>query len=198
MGLDIRSYSKLENKGMPQGYESEDFDIWEIVNIDDDSFIFYNDGSNSYSVEYKLADGGSRFGIDRCDDLYPGLYHESHETCSHSFSAGSYGCYNDFRRDICLCVNGVHPQEIWENPDKWRKSPLFELINFSDCEGRIGPEVCKKLLNEMKENYLNFIKFLVDSYSEYDIHSIEYYKIRYENFIKCFEIASENGVVIFS
>jgi len=195
MGLDITAYSNIENRGIPEN----DFDISEIVDSADDSFIFYNTGSNSFSVEYKLPDGGVRYGYDKCDDLKPGLYYEGYKTISHSFRAGSYGSYNDFRKNICLSVNGVYPAEIWETPDKWRDSPLFDLINFSDCEGRIGPEVSRKLYGEMNENYIKFVKFIVDQYSEHgNFHIMEYHKETYEDFMKCFEIASEDGIVIFA
>lgn len=198
MGLDIVAYSHLKNMGMPEGHESEDFNIWEYPDItEDSSFIFYRSPQNEYGVVYTSESGKKWRGYDKCEDLEPGIYYETAETHSHSFCAGSYSRYNDFRERLCLCVNGVSPVEIWTNPDKWENSPLYELISFSDCEGRIGPAISKKIYSEMREQHITFLKYLVDNPD--DIKSdLDFYKRKYEDFMLAFQIASDNGVVIFT
>lgn len=37
------------------------------------------------------------------------------------------------------------------NPDEWREAPFFELINFSDCEGTIGPVAAAELARDFQE-----------------------------------------------
>jgi hypothetical protein len=193
MGLDVVAYSHLKNMGMPDGYELEDFCIWDYDDItEDNSFIFYRSPENEYGVKYTSESGKTWRGFDKCEDLEPGIYHETHETSGHSFCAGSYSRYNGFRASLSLCVNGVEPTEIWTNPDKWKDHPLYELIEFSDCEGRIGPEISKKLYLEMKDNHIKFLKYIIDSPGD-----LIFYKEKYEDFMLAFQIASENGVVIF-
>ena len=61
------------------------------------------------------------------------------------FRAGSYGGYNGWRELLALAALDVLPGVIWRDPADWIDQPFFELINFSDCEGVIGPEACADL-----------------------------------------------------
>lgn len=73
------------------------------------------------------------------------------------FRAGSYGIYNQWRRWLAS-VGGWEPRPV-RNPfgpglelnpcaGPWagEPGPFAELINFSDCEGIIGPTFAGKLL----------------------------------------------------
>jgi hypothetical protein len=64
--------------------------------------------------------------------------------------------------------------------------PFWELINFSDCKGVIGPVVSKKLAKDFAD-----YQKIVDGLSD------EYFKTQYSNFRKAFEIASNDGAVDF-
>ncbi len=56
------------------------------------------------------------------------------------FRAGSYSGHGAFRDALSETALGVDPPTVWGNPDAYKDEPFFELINFSDCEGSIGPE----------------------------------------------------------
>lgn len=73
------------------------------------------------------------------DGLETGYYrHEGEEM---SFRAGSYSGYNQWRRWLASLV-GITPEQVWNDP---QPGPFVELINFSDCEGAIGPATSAKL-----------------------------------------------------
>ena len=63
----------------------------------------------------------------------------------HSFRAGSYTGYGHWRTDLAKTIHKVIPETIWHDEDAWVGKPFYELINFSDCEGTMGPGVCAKL-----------------------------------------------------
>jgi hypothetical protein len=81
----------------------------------------------------------------RCDGLAHGFYTVSGGR--RDFRVGSYGSYNDFRRGLAALV-GETPERIWGDPDF--KGPFAELINFSDCEGFIGPWTSDKLAKDFE------------------------------------------------
>lgn len=71
---------------------------------------------------------------------------------SNGFRAGSYGGYNRFREDLCRAALGVEPKEVWAAPAAWAEKPFYELINFSDAEGTIGPEAAADLYRDFAEH----------------------------------------------
>ncbi len=107
---------------------------------------------------------------------------------SYSFRAGSYSGYGYWRRWLSEIFLGVKPEEIWENPKKFKGKPFVELIDFTDCDGVLGKTVCKKLAEDFQAAVL-FEKDEQDA----DGHHI----ITFRNFQKAFELAAEKGVVLF-
>ena len=66
------------------------------------------------------------------------------------FRAGSYSGHSQFREHLCTLL-GLGPFVSWINNNKQgpdTHGPFEELINFSDCEGVIGPVVAKKLAKD--------------------------------------------------
>src|SRR5262245_51471646 len=62
------------------------------------------------------------------------------------FAAGSYSAYNDWREHLALMAHGVEAEHIWQNPERY---PAFrELIDFTDCDGTLGTEICQKLADD--------------------------------------------------
>jgi len=61
------------------------------------------------------------------------------------FPAGSYSGYNNWRNNLAKLAGYASAESVWENVTD---GPFADLINFSDCEGIIGPVVAKKLLND--------------------------------------------------
>lgn len=119
---------------------------------------------------------------ERAWDLRKGMY--SYQGSEFSFRAGSYGGYNEWRFDLA-CMMGKTPEGIWADP---LPGPFMELINFSDCDGTIGPAVSKKLYKDFKK-YLERARHLKDDGG--------YFFSRYKHWMKAFKIASDAGCVDF-
>ena len=61
----------------------------------------------------------------------------------HAFRAGSYSGYNRWRDVLRLVIHGLaHRLDLADDAD------FIELIQFSDCEGCIGPKTCAKLAKD--------------------------------------------------
>lgn len=104
-----------------------------------------------------------------------------------AFCAGSYSGYNRVRADICRLAFGVDPDAVWADADRFRDEPIYPLINFSDCEGAIGPETSKRLADALDALAPRFGE-MRDEWSE----------TRAEMFRRAFRQAAESdGFVLF-
>jgi hypothetical protein len=112
MGLDISAY-----RNMTPALRVGDEDLAEYWN----ETIAYQEKSFPGRAEGLTT--GSHF---ECEDL-------------HAFRAGSYSGYNWWRNQLALMAYGKSAEEIWREPNP--SGPFIELIDFSDCEGVIGPIV---------------------------------------------------------
>ena len=118
------------------------------------------------------------------DHLVNGIY--AYEGKMIEFCAGSYGTYNGFRYDLCLIAHGVQPNIVWKNPKIYEKGDFYELINFSDCEGAIGPTTAGKLFYDFKKHRDNY-------HLENNVWDNE----RYDYWMNAMELASNDGILIF-
>ena len=106
------------------------------------------------------------------------------------FRAGSYSGYNAWREWLCKTFLDVAPEVVWKRPKKFAGKPFVELINFSDCEGAMGPITCSKL-------YLDFSNKTFEEAAELACPNGYDYDDRYKNWMKAFEIGSKDGFVTF-
>lgn len=106
------------------------------------------------------------------------------------FRAGSYSGYNAWREWLAKTIHGVTPQTIWDNPDQYIGKPFYELIEFSDCEGTIGPKISAKLAEDFRNYFAD-----IDSLDETD--DVDCYKTKYRDWQKAFELAANTGAVCF-
>lgn len=111
---------------------------------------------------------------DRADDLIDGTVCTFSE--AFEFRAGSYSGYSIWREKLAELAN-------WPKV----KGPFWELICFSDCEGVIGPKTSAKLAKDF-----------ADYQKKADDHKDDYFRERYNDWRKAFEMASQNGMVDFS
>lgn len=173
MGLDIIAYSKLVK------------DI--CITLDEDGQPSLEDW-NTHAKAWINPDWPERG---------TGLEHNAWYTFgeSMSFRAGSYSGYNDWRERLAqlagypatetasasLGARSLHSAACWNGAT----GPFSELIDFSDCEGSLGPEVSKKLLAD-------FIEF------EPMASAIggRFYDL-YAEWKKAFELAADGGMVCF-
>ena len=120
---------------------------------------------------------------ERAWDLRKGIY--SYSGARFTFRAGSYSGYNDWRGLLANMI-GKTDVDIWTNPVP---GPFMELINFSDCDGAIGPAVSRKLYKDFRDHYQD-AKALKDDGG--------WFLQQYCLWMKAFSIASKAGVVDFS
>ena len=186
MGLDISYYSDLKVVGPKTG---------EDVDYDYDVQVW-----NEESFEYQL-------GSLKRDHIYDVTTISKYG----SFRAGSYGGYNQWRNELSKMAGYRDANEVWNdktfdsfkscNPRKdkldsingigvKRVKPFYELINFSDTEGTIGPEVSRKL-------YEDFIKFDKQAKEYANENDYDWFYNLYQEWTNAFKIASQNGAVLF-
>lgn len=187
MGLDITAWSNLK---FSEDQDDENYDlirIWKNYNYPD-----------------------------HCE-LEEGNWEETPETRVHSFRAGSYSGYNHFRNILAKCTLGVTADTVWEAQDIYMNQPFFNLINFSDCEGVIGPDYSAVLYEDFRDNRDRFIRnlkqeidftkvtenpialepeFILDL--ELSDRDIEYYIEKYDDWMQAFELAKDGGIVQFA
>jgi len=135
------------------------------------------------------------------EGLTEGWYVETSASEAHRFRAGSYSGYSRWRSQLSMLVNGVPSEVVWGDDAKYKGSPFYEQINFADNEGTIGPVVAKKLY----EDYCNFLPIAEDvttwakrlQYDNACIDEHEYFLLKYKDWMRAFELASQNGLVSF-
>lgn len=111
------------------------------------------------------------------------------------FRAGSYSGYNHWRNELAklagykqstYAFNGKI--ELRYDATVWnlKEGPFWELINFSDAEGVIGPVVCKKIYNDFVF-YANQAKQ----------HAEDNFREAYDDWQKAFSMCADNGAIVF-
>ncbi len=176
MGLDITAYKNLRQFNAQYDNEND-----EVLNLDTNEVVGWRD--------HFLSCVHSEY-TDRAKDIADGAYFFFEKVTK--FRAGSYGGYNDWREQLAKLagypsVNGEKEPRHAHSNGAWKatEGAFWELISFSDCEGLIGTEVSKKLLND----FINF-----DSKAQ-EIGG-NFYEL-YGYWKEAFEYASENGAVDF-
>lgn len=189
MGLDIVAYSKIDKK--PDERVSEILEK-ALLRIYDENNILIEVDEHFEKTREDLHY--------RAPDLTKGDWYKSKETKTYHFRAGSYGYYNAFRRYLCEALLGVMPDTVWRNPENYLNSPCYELIDFSDCEGEISWSIAEKLYNDMVQNEEKFKAYLEALVADGILTepSLNYYLGTYAGFKNAFELAKEEGVVIFT
>jgi hypothetical protein len=176
MGLDILYASRVDFESRREP-DTENY-------RDDIVFLFAND------IIFNQSDG-----ISNGEYLYePGG----------SFRAGSYSGYSRWRK-MLACMIGWEIEELWgkvgtlihrneninnvldENGEADINIPFVELLNFSDCEGFIGPKTSAKL-------HADFLEWHDKAKSFKD--GGEYFYDLYQKWMKAFEVASDGGCVV--
>ena len=148
-------------------------------------------GLTKTDAEENIHVSHNEFGYN--SDLQTGWYDCEGE--SFHFRAGSYSGYNSWRRALCEAIHGVDDVEFWKNEENFSCQPFYELINFSDCEGQIGPEVSEKLYQDFMDPE-NEKKFLDYCKAKFETEYLEeFYQANWEDFKKAFEIARHGGLV---
>ena len=178
MGLDITAYSGLKKLDVSFDVDGEPVMDWDHGRH---TRFYVNDdfpGRNG-SIQHKMVyEHGDSFG----------------------FCAGSYGGYNNWREELAALadypqvehesVAGYAPsRRLRRDAAAWRGlcagKPFVELVNFSDCEGVIGPEVAAKLAQDFA------------AFDEKAAAVGGWFYKSYQDWRKAFEMASRSGAVSF-
>lgn len=180
MGLDIHAASHLAfARPMPEG---EDFDsLEEEVNrqdkcLDEVYFLLY---PNDPGWEAHLT------------GMEPGLYEYTPATEQCHFRVGSYSAYNWWREQLSRFALGVEPNTVWEDPDRFSGRPFVELINFTDCDGRIGTQLAAKLAADFRSHEDKATGFAAGLDGGDGFLSV------YREFAVAFEVAAQQGALAF-
>lgn len=81
----------------------------------------------------------------RLGGMKTGLYAYTAKSRRFGFRAGSYGYYSWWRNELSLFALDVEAEDVWFDARSFRGRPFYELIDFTDCDGRMGTNVCAKL-----------------------------------------------------
>jgi hypothetical protein len=179
MGLDISAYSNVEKiADLPFTKDGIDWDKVEGLESEEKSCTLIKNDSFP----------------EHCLDLEEAVYRFNGEFLS--FRAGGYGGYNRFRDLLSRVIIGSTAEEVWEDPEKFKDRPFYQLINFSDCEGCIGPEVSARLYRDFVENEEKFVESLTTLKIYVDL-DVDWMKASYSNWKRAFELAKDHGFVHF-
>ncbi len=164
MGLDITAYKQLKPCDKPPGADDGDYDY--------DRFFRSNPNPNFPGRDVGLI--GEWF------------EYRGEAESRHSFRAGSYSGYNKWRDWLAKLAGYGHSAGAWTATS----GPFFELIDFSDSEGTIGPVVSAKLAKDFAE---------WDERAKADARKekFEWFYVLYCDWRLAFEMAADGGAVDF-
>jgi len=166
MGLDISAYPRLVPAPGDVAMTDGEPDDWQSY------FVVRRDEIEMTEAHFPGATEG----------LTPGVYRRDGEF---GFRAGSYGGYNQWRDQLARLAGWSGATAAWDDP-KSVSGPFGRLINFSDCEGYIGPAPAAKLAADFAE-YQHAA----------DRHPDEWFREQYSRWRKAFEMAADGGLVDF-
>jgi hypothetical protein len=170
MGLDISVYSNLKFLVSREELEKQGVDDHEM---------------DEYYNNHVCIFVNTHF-IENADHLVTGFYDGEYEM---SFRAGSYSGYSHFRDLIAELVYDKSFARVVRDITH-KGGPFWEFLNFSDCEGCIGPATSAKLYQDFEEHFDKLI-YLPEK-------ELRYVSGTYESFMQAFYIAStKNGVVVY-
>jgi hypothetical protein len=115
------------------------------------------------------------------------FYSGEHTSTEVSYSYRYHSSFREHLGEISKNRNGVLDGQVYNNQE-----PFWELIFFSDCEGCIDWEINTIL-------YFDFLAYKEEAekyFGKLFGNNSNYFKI-YLNWLNVFEIAKDNGVVVF-
>lgn len=109
------------------------------------------------------------------------------------FAAGSYTGYGRWRSWLCRAQLGVDPQQVWDEPHLFDGEPFYELINFADNEGVLGPDACASLARSF-DSYRGNI--LAKAFSTTTGAEGALYAESYDDWARATALAADTGVLV--
>ena len=132
----------------------------------------------------------------RLGGMKTGLYEYTSKSRKYSFRAGSYSGYNAWRNHLSLFTLNAEAEEVWNAPRSYRDQPFFELINFTDCDGRIGTSVAEKLAEDFTSHATRAKRFASTLTDPEDWSPDNWLEV-YRDFTRGLRLAAKNGALTF-
>lgn len=170
MGLDITAYKQLKLVRPLTDTEKADY---EVEDESENNVVFYN-----FNEDFP----------EHSERLEPFSLYECTERVG--FRAGSYSGYSIWRNELAKVAGFKSDKDVWNNGKLG--DPFYEVINFTDCDGVIGPKFAAKLFKDFVDNQAR-----ADAHSKTLGTDSEWFKSKYAEWRKAFEMASDNGAVSF-
>lgn len=166
MGLDITAYRKLTKVEDPIDYMNKDGNVKNYT-----THLRVSISSDFPSQAEGLEDGA--------------IYIFSKIM---SFRAGSYSGYNSWRDHLAIMAGYSSARNAWHQVNP--VGPFVEIINFTDCDGIIGPVVSKKLAQDFADH-----QPIAEQYAKE--HNLSWWLGLYTMWRKAFVMAADDGAIEF-
>lgn len=180
MGLDITAYSRAVLTE-PHEYADECYDRGHRTAVTYAIFERSFRGLAGANQSVATWDGSAMIG---------GLCYDVSGAEEIDFQAGSYSGYNRWRDRLARTFLGVEAHAVFKDPNAYADRPFFELINFADNEGAIGPEACADLLADFEAGRT---RWSVECSADVDGYDLA----RYDKWTEAFRLATPDGLVRF-
>lgn len=106
---------------------------------------------------------------------------------SHRYDS-SYTSYGNFKNLLALFTTNRTYFEMCDDLTAFKDTPFYEIFDFGDNEGFIGPEVSAELNTDFKQWRDGFKKFIKE-----DFYLLE----KYDDLLHVYEKGADNGIVSF-
>lgn len=190
MGLDIFAASHLKYvRPIPRGKALERFyeGLEENGKSVDEAYFFLS----ANAAVHRARLGGMKAGL---YSYTPG------KSRRFGFRAGSYSYYNFWRDQLSLFALEVPAEDVWFDARAYRGRPFVELIDFTDCDGRIGTKVAAKLAADFTSHAARAKRHapsVTHPEAPDDPEVGEGWLQNYRDFARAFRIAAKNGALQF-
>lgn len=175
MGLDITAYRNAIL--LPEHERNDDCYEEHVLAFAYGCFPRSFRGLADADVTFEFGRGGEPFVGGRCYDVS--------DSESIGFHGGSYTGYNRLRDALSQTFLGVDAGTVARQPEQYVDEPFFELINFADNEGCIGPEAAADLLVDFEAGRQQWEAEHPDLLGWYD------------EWITACRLAADNGLIKF-
>jgi hypothetical protein len=123
--------------------------------------------------------------------MEPGLYEYTAASEQYAFRVGAYSYYSLWREFLSQLALGVEPSAVWEESERFAGRPFVELIDFTDCDGRIGTRLAAKLAADFRAHAAKAEEFAATLEDDGDFIN------NYRDFTRAFELAAQQGALAF-
>jgi hypothetical protein len=114
----------------------------------------------------------------------------------------TYSGWNVFRESLSEFQGIEDIREVWAELKAGKRSPdsviLHDIINFTDCDGAVGPKSVKRLAREFAYHKAAYLDWLETDDAVSDRHTAEWFRNSYLALTEGFaEVAEGGGFVVF-